>query len=134
LFASFPACLALAVALAASRRTPLPGLPALLMLLAALTLSAWVGIEGAVFEPTAPAVCFARNFEPFCWYVPEFSPLWRPFVEFRRPAVNQIVVGVYFCVVYAWLAAPLAADIFKRGRAAASTFLRTHAGLESWRV
>jgi hypothetical protein len=134
LFASFPACLALAVALAARRQAPLPGLPALLLLFAVLTLSAWVGIEGAVFEPTTPAVCFDPKLEPLCWYVPELSPLWRPFVDFRRPAASQIVVGVYFCVVYAWLAMPLAADILRRGRAAAATTAARRAGFESWRV
>src|SRR5262249_54129415 len=87
LFASLPASLAIAVALAGRRDASLGRLMALFVV---LSLSVWVAIEGASFEPTAPAVCFDRNFEPLCWYVPEFSPLWRPFVEFRRPAINQI--------------------------------------------
>jgi hypothetical protein len=99
-----------------------------------LSLSAWVAVEGGVFEPTAPAACFERNFEPLCWYVPEFSPLWWPFVEFRRPTAARAIVGAYFCIVYLWFAAPLVLEIFRRGRAAASGLVSTHVRLASWRI
>jgi PA14 domain len=131
LFASFPASLAIAVALA-GKRDASPG--RLLALFVVLSLSAWVAVEGGVFEPTAPAACFERNFEPLCWYVPEFSPLWRPFVEFRRPTAARAIVGAYFCIVYLWFAAPLVLEIFRRGRAAASGLVSTHVRLASWRI
>jgi fibro-slime domain-containing protein len=131
LFASFPACFGLAVALAGRRRSTLT---ALLVLFAVLSLSTWVAIEGVVFEPSWPDVCFDQNIEPLCWYVPEFSPLWRPFVSFTRPTIDRAALGVYFCVVYAWLAAPLVADIFRATRAVASEFISTHVRLPSWRI
>ena len=99
-----------------------------------LSLSAWVGIEGAVLEPTWPAACFDLEYEPMCWYAPEFSPLWRPFVEFKRPPINQMLVGAHFCAVYLWLAAPLAVEIVNRTRVAAAAFVSTHLRLESWRL
>jgi hypothetical protein len=47
-----------------------------------LTLSVWVGINGAVFGQQSMDVCWANDYELefLCWYVPEFSALWRPFV------------------------------------------------------
>ncbi len=131
LFASFPASLCLAIALAARPRATLT---TLLALFAALSLSSWVAIQGVVFEPSAPDVCFDANFEPLCWYVPEFSPLWRPFVAFRRPPLDRAAVGVYLCIVYVWFAAPLVADIVRRSRVLASEFLAAHVRAGSWRL
>jgi hypothetical protein len=47
-----------------------------------LALSVWVGINGAVFGQQSMDVCWANDYalEFMCWYVPEFSALWRPFV------------------------------------------------------
>jgi hypothetical protein len=111
LFAAFPACLALAVGLAGRRQSTLR---ALLLMFAALSLSAWVAIDGVVFQMSGLGVCRDVNFEALCWYVPEFSPLWRPFVEFTRPPLDRAAVGAYFCVVYAWLAIPLVREILNR--------------------
>lgn len=47
-----------------------------------LALSIWVGVNGVVFGQADMDVCWANNYalECLCWYVPEFSALWRPFV------------------------------------------------------
>lgn len=52
------------------------------MVMLALTMSVWVGINGAAFGQQSMDVCWANNYqlEFLCWYVPEFSALWRPFV------------------------------------------------------
>lgn len=44
-------------------------------------LSVWVAIEGVIFNQNNMDVCASRKlyFESFCWYVPEYSALWRPF-------------------------------------------------------
>ena len=78
IFASLPASLLLA---AQVRRPPQPLLTATVVM-AALLLSLWVGIDGAVFGRFAQAPCQANHYylEAFCWYVPEFSLLWTPFV------------------------------------------------------
>jgi hypothetical protein len=47
-----------------------------------LALSTWVGVNGVVFGQEGMGACWANNYELefLCWYVPEFSALWRPFV------------------------------------------------------
>lgn len=77
LLASVPASLAIAVRLQRIRESRLPSLVALL---AVLTLSVWVGINGAVYDQQDLGVCRSETNEFLCWYVPEFSALWHPFV------------------------------------------------------
>jgi len=45
-------------------------------------LSVWVGVDGQVFGRFAQDPCSANHYslESLCWYVPEFSVLWTPFV------------------------------------------------------
>lgn len=77
LILSLPAALALAVAtISPATRTRM------WIVLMVLTLSAWVGINGAVFDQQSMDLCWQNNYELefLCWYVPEFSALWRPFV------------------------------------------------------
>ena len=77
-FASLPASLLLA----AQIRRPPRTLVGLTVVLAALVLSVWVGIDGQVFGRFGQDVCSANHYaqESLCWYVPEFSVLWTPFV------------------------------------------------------
>jgi hypothetical protein len=77
LILSLPASLALAMATMAPATKIRVWLAMLL-----LTLSVWVGINGAVFGQQSMDVCWANDYqlEFLCWYVPEFSALWRPFV------------------------------------------------------
>src|SRR3981081_1503412 len=77
-FASPPAALLLA---AAVPRPPRPVLAATVVLVA-LLLSLWVGIDGQTFGRFAQSTCTANHYylESFCWYLPEFSVLWTPFV------------------------------------------------------
>jgi len=44
-------------------------------------LFSFVAIDGAVFDLAALATCRNPDYEWLCLYVPEYSPLWRPFVE-----------------------------------------------------
>src|SRR5262245_61371475 len=76
-------------------------------LLVVLTLSSWAAIDGVVFGDARLGACRDPHYEFLCFYVPEFSALWRPFVEWTQPSVQRAAVGVYFGVVYAWLAAPI---------------------------
>lgn len=112
LFASIPASLAIAVWLHEARAS---SLAAHVAALAALTLSAWVGVSGAVFGQNGLQGCLQNTFalEHLCWFVPEFSVLWHPFVAGLRLTTDQSVIAVYLLVVYVWLALPLAADIVR---------------------
>lgn len=102
-FASLPASLLLA----AQIRRPPRTLVGLTVVLAALVLSVWVGIDGQVFGRFGQDVCSANHYaqESLCWYVPEFSVLWTPFV-FRASVpwwglpVIAYAVGVSSYVAY----------------------------------
>ena len=77
LYAVYPSALALAIALGAPV-TLYRG--ALVVSLTAWTV--WVGASGVVFNLSGLDDCLANGYalEHLCWYVPEYSPLLRPFV------------------------------------------------------
>jgi hypothetical protein len=117
LFASLPASLVLAVRLR-DREAPLP---ANLLTLATLALSAWVGIDGAAFGQAGMDVCLYNNFalEALCHYTPDFSALWHPFVVAGKLGLGgaflraeglgpaQVLYIGYAVVVAGYLALPL---------------------------
>ena len=131
LIAAIPASCALAVAL---YRMTCFNVPLRAAVLVVLTLSAWVAIDGAVFGQAALDVCFNDTFASLCWYVPEFSPLWRPFVQFTTPSPAVATVGVYFAAVYVWLAAPLVRDLTPRSAAMFSAGWHALSHGERWRI
>ena len=104
-FASLPA----ALLLAAQVRRPPRALLALTAVLAALLLSVWVGIDGQAFGRFAQATCNANHYalESFCWYVPEFSVLWTPFVFDAHLSWPGFVLAAYAVGVTAYVAYPL---------------------------
>ena len=104
-FASLPA----ALLLAAQARRPPPALLALTVVLAALLLSVWVGIDGQTFGRFAQASCTANHYylESFCWYVPEFSVLWTPFVFHAQLSLGDLLLIAYAVGVSAYMAYPL---------------------------
>jgi hypothetical protein len=79
------------------------------VVLAALLLSVWVGIDGATFGRYAQAQCQANHYylESFCWYVPEFSVLWTPFVFRGQLWWTYYIVIAYVIGVTAYVAYPL---------------------------
>jgi len=109
LILAVPASMALAAAVEQAK-----GLRSSVLIAGVLALSTWVGINGVVFGQADMDVCWQNNYalECLCWYVPEFSALWRPFVV-RGPGgvvhallhdrrtifvLWQIIVFVYFFV------------------------------------
>ncbi|MHB8419044.1 MAG: hypothetical protein ACYDCL_13280 [Myxococcales bacterium] len=103
LFASLPACLALAVLLEDEERGLWAGALALLL----LALSCWVGLVGAVFDTAGLGVCGQNGYaqEFLCWDVPEFSVLWHPLVE--TPKMASPAFAAYAVLVFLLLALPL---------------------------
>lgn len=97
LVASLPASLAIAVAL---RRAPALSRMAALGALTALAFSVWVCIDGAVFDQANLGICVQNDWaqEFLCWYTPEFSALFRPFVAPSAVSRSGIVI-VAFCLV-----------------------------------
>jgi hypothetical protein len=104
-FASLPASLLLA----AQVRRPPRSLLALTVVLAALMLSVWVGIDGQVFGRYGQDVCSANHYslESFCWYVPEFSVLWTPFVFRAGLSLRDLVLVAFTAGAAGYVAWPL---------------------------
>jgi hypothetical protein len=109
LFASIPASLALAARLRdPDGRTPL----AIGGAIVALALSVWVAVNGVLFAQQDLSIC-SQNFyalEFTCWYVPEFSVLWKPFVAGESVRGWPGLFAVYCLVVALYLAAPSLAE------------------------
>jgi hypothetical protein len=84
-----------------------------------LTLTAWVGVSGAIADLAALDVCVRDNFarEAFCWYVPEYSSLWRPFVQFPALTLTKALIAAYCALVFVYLAAPLVVALIRAARA-----------------
>lgn len=113
LFASIPASLALAGYLQYSRTRT-----SKCITLVVLLLSVWVGVSGAIFGQNNLAVASWNNYalEHLCWYVPEFSVLWRPFVAPSPIDTRQILIIIYSGIVFLYLAVPLLQNGFVRRR------------------
>jgi hypothetical protein len=113
LFAALPSSLLLAFHI--SRSTPRPSVR--VATLAILWLSVWVAASGAVFGQDGQGVCQQNNYalEPFCWYVPEFSPLILPFISHRILGLRDRLLLTYFASVGACLALPILRSLIARG-------------------
>ena len=116
LMASLPASLAIAVKL---RQVSTLRRPLLLGTLAALTMSTWVGIDGAVFAQRNLGICTQNDWaqEFLCWYVPEFSALWRPFVAPSALSPSQMLIVAFCVVAYLALSVPVLRQILAPGSA-----------------
>lgn len=105
LFASLPACLALAVMLADRPQAIGSGL----LTLTVLVLSVLVGVTGVVFEQAGLQVCAQDSYalEALCWYVPELSALFNPFVA-TKPLLFEDWLFLFFgAITLVWLGAPV---------------------------
>jgi hypothetical protein len=106
LLGSMIACFSVALIV----RHPSNSLVVNLLYLVILMLSFWVGIDGAVFgQNTLAPVCLYNNFalEALCYYTPEFTALWRPFVVYEPLSAGQIAYIAFSVIVCAYLAFPL---------------------------
>ena len=132
LFASIPAALVLAARLHARDA----GLAANLLTLAALALSFWVGINGAVFEQQGLSACTAHNYaqEFLCQFTPEFSALWHPFVVAEPLSPGAILYTATSSAIFLYLALPLVIRMSRQIadwlRGTAAVYLRR----EAWRL
>lgn len=111
LFASLPAALAVAARLHTQRHASLLSNTATL---AVLGLSVWVAASGAVFgNESLPETCTDNDYalEALCWYVPEFSPLFRPFVVRMPLSTAQLVTLGYAALLFIHLSASLWAKV-----------------------
>lgn len=113
LFASIPASFALAIHLSDTRATT----AAKALTVAVLAWSAWVGISGAVYGQNEMGICSAEaNIEPLCWYAPEFSALFRPFIVPKALNTSERIVFAYSVVAAVVLAIPFGRDLLRSAR------------------
>jgi hypothetical protein len=81
------------------------------LVLGVLLLSAWVAVDGAAFQTQqAFQTCVANHYalESLCWYAPEFSPLWRPFLDPLHVSTTQLLFVAWVTIVALLYAVPLA--------------------------
>lgn len=101
-----------------------------LFVIGVLTLSTWVGTNGYIFGQRDLDICFRDDYalEALCWYTPEFSALWRPFVTGSVSAILETERSLYLLwsvVAYLLLAAqPLAALFTTAHRNLMARYLR----------
>ncbi len=106
LIASFPASMALAVFLSSDRPRPI-----VVLLVSVFVLwSFWVGLSGLIFHHRHLLICFENNcaLEMLTWYVPEFSPLFRPFIVADPLKPRELIILVYGFSVAFYLVVPVA--------------------------
>jgi hypothetical protein len=130
-FASLPA----ALLLSAQVRRPPRALLAATVVLAALVLSVWVGIDGQTFGRFAQTTCTANHYylESFCWYVPEFSVLWTPFVFHAQVSLADAVLIAYAAGVSGYVAYPLVRQWWMSARGEIQGALAAYGHREPWR-
>jgi hypothetical protein len=129
LFASIPACLAIAARLQAVTDSILAGAATI----GVLALSLWVGVVGAM-GTGLPEVC-ARDeaaLEHLCWYTPEFSAIWRPLIDWPDLPTTSLVFGVLAVVVLIRLGVPLIVRVEPHGSRQLRSLAQTVRHGERW--
>ncbi len=131
LFASILASFALAVNLQDLDKSLLRNL----LTLGALCLSVWVSISGAVFGTANLGICLANNYalEALCWYMPEFSVLWRPFVVSMPLKLHHIIIILYHLAVFLYLVFPLLKMLFGQLNTEFNNFKLRRLDFNNWR-
>jgi len=139
LFASIPASFALAVRLLDYKES---SLFVNLFTLVVFALSVWVCIDGAVYQwstslyTTMPAVCTQNNYnlEMVCYYIPEFSALWLPFVNHYALDIQLELFMGYVIVVAAYLVLPLCIQIVRQSGELVRKYSQIYLPLKQWRI
>ena len=127
LFASVPASWILA-RLVYARKT---SIVMSIVLLLCITLSFWVGADGVVFNQGSMAACTVNDYalEHLCWYVPEFSALWRPFVI---PQVFSIGLLLLYAIPWLYIVSPLGIALYYQFKTTLQENF-AHLRLSSWK-
>jgi hypothetical protein len=93
-----------------------------------------VGVNGVVFQQKTLDICTDNNYalEHLCWYVPEFSPLLRPFIIHTTLHLKDRLILILFAVAWLYAMVPLGIDLFHQLRIAFQIH-RPLVKLSSWR-
>jgi hypothetical protein len=135
LFACIPASFALAVRLIRYKEA---SLGVNLLTFVVFCLSAWVSIDGAVFQlyVTIPRICSYQKFEiqVLCLYTPEYSSLWMPFVFHMQVPVKQALFGLLSLLVAIYMVTPLFIHLLRQINDLAKKYGERYLKLSEWRI
>ncbi len=94
-----------------------------------------MGIDGAVFGRKTLDICVANHFalEVLCFYTPEFSVLWRPFIVTASLDKSEILYIVYSVIVFGYLAIPLCGELLRQTIEKVNLFGKEFLYVKSWR-
>jgi hypothetical protein len=81
-----------------------------------MTLALWIGVNGLVFQLDTLNVCQKNDYalEFLCWYVPEFSPLIRPFIVRTALLPKDWLMLIIFAGLWLYIMIPLLIDLFRQ--------------------
>jgi hypothetical protein len=109
-----------------------------LLTFVAFCLSAWVCVDGAVFQwvTVNPLVCLQDNhvMEALCSYTPDYSSLWMPFVFHFQIGSALEKFLVFFLLVAAYMVTPLFIHLLKQIWDYAEQYCREHLNWRQWRL
>jgi len=135
LFASIPASFALAVRLIRYQEA---SLGVNLLTLVVFCLSAWVSVDGAVFQQyvVLPKVCKIDNgtWVILCRYTLEYSNLWMPFIFHIRINQAQKVFLLFSLLVAAYLVVPLSIHLLKQIGDFVKKYSREYLNVKLWHI
>jgi hypothetical protein len=132
LFASIPASFALAAYLTSKHKS----ITLNLFLLIVLALSFWIGINGVVFNQNSLGICVAYKYalESLCWYVPEFSVIFRPFVVSKQLSPGDITIIIFNSMVFIYLSMPVFYQLAKKLIVKCKEFKNVYWDCEKWKL
>jgi hypothetical protein len=131
LFTSIPATWILAKLIHFQPRT----LPKTILLSFFVVWSLWVGLNGVVFQQKTLDVCFRNDYamEYLCWYIPEFSPLFKPFITHATFHLNDRLLLLLNAGIWLFVALPLGYSLLRPLRSFAGNALASFRKIQ-WRV
>src|SRR5262249_28727001 len=134
LFASIPASFALTVRLMRYKEA---SLAMNLLTWVVFCLSAWVSIDGAVFQLQVVhiPICMANHYRllALCLYTPDYSPLWMPFVFPLHIYLSQAIFGLLSLLVSTYMITPLFIHLIKQIWSVIKPYGRRYLNLRLWR-
>jgi hypothetical protein len=134
LIACLPASFALAVRIHDRHTT---SLVINIFTLVALSLSCWIGLDGAVYSDVATAIPLCMNnhaqLEMLCHYTPDFSALWYPFVIHPLLNYSRALYVVYWVFASAYLLIPLLITIIGQLLEITKSARSTYLNIKAWR-
>jgi hypothetical protein len=139
LFAAIPASFALALRLLYYKEA---SLAVNMLTLVVFLFSVWVCLDGALYQwstslfSTMPAVCTQNHFnlEMLCYYAPEFSVLWLPFIQPSPLDRAQILFLLYVVLAAAYLALPLCFQVGRQTGQLVQKYSRAYLSAPGWRI